>query len=66
LIQGAANAAALVLVFDDDETQETFSRSKASAHGIDEGEHAIEREGHVVVFRELEDGKHAAAGRLGG
>ena len=59
MIEGAANVAALVLVFDDDEAQEATSRGKAGAHGIDAGEHAVEGEGHVVVLGELEDGEHA-------
>ena len=48
-----------VLVFDDDEAQETASGGQAGAHGIDAGKHAVEGEGHVVVFGELEDGEHA-------
>src|SRR5271156_3965585 len=62
LIEGTADAAALVLVFDDDEAQEAASGGKACAHGIDAGEHAVEDEGHVVVFGELEDGEHALDG----
>jgi len=60
LVEGIADAAALVLVFDDYEAQEAESGGEASAHGIDTGEHAVESEGHVVVFGELEDGEHAA------
>ena len=66
MIEGAADAAALVLVFDDDEAQETFTGGKAGAHGVDESEHAVEGEGHVVVFGESEDGEHATEGQLGG
>src|SRR5208337_1421791 len=58
LIEGAADAAALVLVGDDDEAEEAASRGKARAHGIDAGKHAVEREGHVIVFGELKDGEH--------
>ena len=54
------------MVFDYDEAQEAASGGEAGAHGIDAGEHAIESEGHVVVLGELEDGQHAADGRLGG
>jgi hypothetical protein len=60
LVESGADAAALSLVFDDDEAEEAFSGREASAHGIDAGEHAVEGEGHVVVFGELEDGEHAA------
>lgn len=59
LIEGATDAAALILVFDNDEAEETFAGGKAGAHGIDAGEHAVEGEGHVVVFGELEDGEEA-------
>jgi hypothetical protein len=60
LIEGGADAAALVGVFDYHEAQEAASGSEAGAHGIDAGEHAVEGEGHVVVFGELENGQHAA------
>jgi len=68
LIQGIANVAALDLVFYDHKAQETASGSQARAHGIGAGEHAVEGEGHVVVFGELEDGQHAFgfAGSSGG
>jgi hypothetical protein len=56
LIQGGADAAALGLVFDDNEAEEAASGGEAGAHGIDLGEHAVEGEGHVVVFGKLEDG----------
>ena len=59
LIKGTANAAALVLVFDDDEAEKAIPGGKACAHGIDAGEHAVESEGHVVIFGELEHGEHA-------
>ena len=64
MIQGGADAAALGLIFDDDEAEEAFPGGQAFAHGIDAGEHTVEGEGHVVVFGELEDGEHAAG--LGG
>ena len=60
LVEGSADAAALGLVFDDDEAKEAASGGEAGAQGIDLGEHAIEGEGHVVVFGELEDCEHAA------
>jgi hypothetical protein len=60
LIQSGADAAALVLVFDYYEAQEAASRRQTRAHGVDAGEHAVEGEGHVVVFGELEDSEHAA------
>jgi hypothetical protein len=60
LIQGGADAAALVAVFDDYETEEALSGGEASAQGVHLGEHAVESERHVVVFGELEDGQHAA------
>jgi hypothetical protein len=66
LIQGAANASALILIFDYDEAEEAFAGSKAGAHGIDASEHAIKGEGHVVVFGELEDGEHTPGRTLGG
>jgi hypothetical protein len=58
LIQGGTDAAALVLVFDYYEAEEATAGGKAGAHGIDLGEHAVQGEGHVVVFGELEDGEH--------
>jgi len=66
LIEGRTDVAALVLVFDYDEAEEAASGSEAGAHGIDLGEHAVEDEGHVVVFGKLEDGEHAADRGLGG
>jgi hypothetical protein len=60
LVKGVADAAALVSVFDDYEAQEAASGSEAGAHRIDAGEHAVESEGHVVVFGELKDGEHVA------
>jgi hypothetical protein len=60
LIQGVADAAALVSVFDYYEAQEAASGGEAGAHRIDAGEHAVESEGHVVVFGELKDGQHVA------
>jgi hypothetical protein len=60
LIQGGADSAALSLVFDDYEAEEAASGGETGAHGIDLGEHAVEGEGHVVVFREAEDCEHAA------
>jgi hypothetical protein len=56
LVQGGADAAALGLVLDDYEAEEAASRGEAGAHGIGTREHAIQGEGHVVVFGELEDG----------
>jgi hypothetical protein len=66
LIQGGADAAALVAVCDYYEAEEAASGGEAGAHGIDAGEHAVEGERHVVVFGELDDGKHAALRQLGG
>ena len=66
LIQRGADAAALGLVFDDYEAQEAESRGEAGSHGIDARKHAVEGEGHVIVFGELEDGEHAALGYLSG
>jgi hypothetical protein len=66
LIQRGADAAALVDVFDDYETEKAASGGEASAQGIYPGEHAVESEGHVVVFGEMEDGEHAAGGYLSG
>jgi hypothetical protein len=62
LIEGAADAAALFLVFDDDEAEEAAAGGQASAHGIGASEHAVQGEGHIVVFGELEDGEHATDG----
>ncbi len=62
LIEGAADAAALGLVFDDDEADEVAAGGQAGGHGILAREHAVEDEGHVVVFEELGDGEHAAGG----
>ena len=62
LIEGAADAAALGLVFDDDEADEVATGGQAGGHGILAREHAVEDEGHVVVFEELGDGEHAAGG----
>jgi hypothetical protein len=59
LVEGGADAAALFLVLKDDEAEEAAAGCEALAHGIDAGEHAVEGEGHVVVFGELEDGEHA-------
>jgi hypothetical protein len=56
VVEGGADAAALGLVFDDDEAEEAAAGCEASAHGVDTGEHAVQSEGHVVVFGELEDG----------
>jgi hypothetical protein len=64
LIEGGADAAALGLIFDDDEAEEAFPGGQTFAHGINAGEHAVEGEGHIIVFGELEDGEHAAG--LGG
>lgn len=66
LVEGVADVAALGLVFDDYEAEEAPSGSQARAHGIGAGEHAVEGEGHVVVFGELQDGEHAALGFLSG
>jgi hypothetical protein len=66
LIEGGADAAALGLVFDYDEANEAASGGEAVAHGIDAGQHAIEGEGHVIVFGELEDREHAALRYLSG
>ena len=60
LIEGVAYGAALGLVFDDDEADEVAAESQAVVHGIAALEHAVEDEGHVVVFEELGDGEHAA------
>jgi hypothetical protein len=62
LVERAANAAALGLVFDDHEAEETTSGGKTGAHGVDTGKHAVESESHVIVFGELEDGEHALRG----
>ena len=62
LIEGAADGAALGLVFDDDEAYEVAAGRKAGGHGILAREHAVEDEGHVVIFEELGDGEHAARG----
>ena len=56
LVEGVADVATLGLVFYDYEAEEAASGSQTRAHGIGAGEHAIEGEGHVVVFGELEDG----------
>jgi hypothetical protein len=56
LVEGAADIAALGLVFDDYEAQEAASGGQSCAHGIGAGEHAVEGERHVVVFGKLEDG----------
>jgi len=61
LIEGGADAAALGLIFDDNEAQEAAAGGEALAHWIDAGKHPVEDEGHVVVFGELEDGQHAFA-----
>jgi hypothetical protein len=66
VVEGGADTAALGLVFDHDEAEETESGRETVAHGIDAGEHAVEGEGHVVVLGELEDGEHAADGVLSG
>jgi len=66
LIQSGADAAALVSVFDDYEAQEAAPGRQAGAHGVDASKHAVEGEGHVVVFGELEDCEHAALGYLSG
>ena len=60
LIEGVADGAALGLVFDDDEANEVAARDQAGAHGILAREHAVEDEGHVVIFEELGYGEHAA------
>ncbi|MGB8761183.1 MAG: hypothetical protein WCD01_09845 [Candidatus Sulfotelmatobacter sp.] len=62
LVEGVADVAALALVFDDYETEEAASGSETGAHRIDLGEHAVEGEGHVVVFGELKDREHAFGG----
>ena len=62
LIEGGADAAALGLVFDDDEADEVAAGGEARAHEIVAREHAVEDEGHVVVFEELVDGEHAFCG----
>jgi hypothetical protein len=59
LVESGADVAALILIFDNHKAQETLTGGKPGAHGIDAGEHAVEDEGHVVVFGELEDGEHA-------
>ena len=61
LIQCVADAVALSLVFDDDEADEIAPGEQAKAHGIFAREHAVEDEGHVVVFEELGDREHAFA-----
>ena len=66
LIERGADAAALGLVFDDDEAQEAASGGQTGAERIDAGEHPIEGEGHVVVLGKLQDGKHASSGQVGG
>ena len=43
-----------------DVANEIASRLEAGAHGICQREHAVEGEGHVVVFEEFGDGEHAA------
>ncbi len=53
LIEGGADAAALGLVVDLDETNEIASGRQARAHGILLRQHAVEDEGHVVVFEEF-------------
>src|SRR5271169_365123 len=60
LIEGAADGATLGLVFNDHETDEVAARDEAGAHGILARQHAVENEGHVVVFEELSYGEHAA------
>ena len=60
LIEGRANTGALSLILDDDEAQEAVTGGEACAHGVGTGEHAVQGEGHVVIFGELEDGEHAA------
>src|SRR5580658_2657610 len=65
LIQGGADAAALGRVFDDDEADEIAAGGEARAHQVVAREHAVENEGHVVVFEELGYGEHAA-GRVWG
>ena len=62
MVERAANAAALGLVFDDHEAEETTSGGKTGAHGVDTGKHAVESESHVIVFGELGDGEHALRG----
>jgi hypothetical protein len=56
LVQSRADAATLVSVFDYYEAEAAASGRQTRAHGVDAGEHAVESEGHVVVFGELEDG----------
>ena len=46
----------LGLVFDHDEADKVAAGDQAGAHGILAREHAVEDEGHVVVFEELGDG----------
>ena len=59
LIEGGADAAALGLIVDLDEAHEIASGGQAARHGILVRQHAVEDEGHVVVFEELGDGQHA-------
>src|ERR1700722_4093755 len=66
LVEGGADAAALGLVIDNHEAKPALARDEAVSHGVDAGEHAVESEGHVIVFGELDDGEHAADGGLGG
>jgi len=61
LVEGATNAAALGFVLNHDEADEDSTGSQPGAHGVLAGKHAIEDEGHVVVFAELEDSQHAAS-----
>ena len=62
MVKGVADAAALGLVFDYYEAQEAASGGEAGAQGVGLHEHAVQDEGHVVVFGELEDSQHAADG----
>jgi hypothetical protein len=66
LVQGGADGAALGFIFYYYEAEEAAAGGQAIAHGVGAGEHAVEGEGHVVVFGELENGQHAALSYLSG
>src|SRR5215471_5642650 len=61
LIEGIADTEALGFLFNDDITEKAASGKQARLHGVLAREHAVENEGHVVVFPELQNGKHGFA-----
>ena len=61
LIQRTGDAAPLGCVFDHHEAHETAPGRQPRPHGILQREHAVEHEGHILIFAELDHGEHALA-----